>query len=380
MSEILDSIVNCNISIESPVEDGSSFGTLLIIGKEPLGGGKDLKPVDRYTSLTEVMDTGWKEDSELYKASRAAFLQESKPEFIYIAVLQETEGTASSGGKDTGSADESATDSGAEDAELPAAGSKSLETYAEAVKRVLGMVGWYGLALAGAEDADYDEIAQLIESTEKIFAFSTQALENPLSRSDYMRTFGIYSENKNEYAHVAWLAKGFSFDPGSETWAFKTLSGVTVSALTTRQMRTVEENCLNYYVACAGKNITRGGKMVGGEWIDVIRFRDWLKNQMQIRIFELFVKNPKIPYMDSGIALVENQMRAVLQAGQEAGGIAETDYDADENPLHGYTVTVPLAASLSAAQRSKRVLPGCRFTARLAGAIHAVELQGNLVF
>lgn len=32
----------------------------------------------------------------------------------------------------------------------------------------------------------------------------------------------------------------------------------------------------------ASKNITQGGKTGGGEWIDVIRFRDWLQNDMEV--------------------------------------------------------------------------------------------------
>ncbi len=358
MSEILDNIVNCNISIESPVEDSASFGTIMLIGDGPLKSGKDLKAVDKYASLAEVADAGWKEDEAVYKAARIAFLQEHKPELIYIAVRQEVSSAADD-------AEESLT---------------NREKFSETAKRVTGMAGWYGLALVGAEDTDINEVAELIESTEKIFAFSTQEKKNPVLRKDYMRTFGIYSEAVDENAHVAWLVEGFSYDPGSETWAYKVLKGVTASELTTREMRSLEEENLNYYIPCAGKNITRDGKVIGGEWIDVIRFRDWLKNQMQIRIFELFIKNPKIPYLDTGITLVENQMRAALQAGQKAGGIAETEFDENDEPVEGYTVTVPRAASLSSAQRASRTLRDCKFTARLAGAIHIVELNGNLVY
>lgn len=371
MSEIMDNIVNCNISIESPVEDAASFGTVMIIGDGPLKGGKDLKSVDKYASLAEVKDAGWKENTAVYKAARAAFLQDPKPELIYIAVRQEVTGTSD----DTKDDAEDLEEIDSEEILL-----KNREPFLATVKRVIGMAGWYGLALVEAEESDYDAVAQIIETTEKIFAFSTQSKKNPLPRNDYLRTFGIYSENVDEYAHVAWLAKCFSYDPGSETWAYKTLAGVSVSELSTREMRNLEEECrLNYYVECASKKITCVGKMIGGEWIDIIRFRDWLKNQMQLRIFELFVKNPKIPYLDTGITLVENQMRAALQEGQKAGGIAETEFVNDE-PVEGYTVTVPRAASLSSAQRSSRTLKDCKFTARLSGAIHIVELKGNLVY
>lgn len=317
-------------------------------------------------------------------------MQEPKPDLIYIAVRQEsaaaegdsqveTVSPSGSGSKDE-TVDENETTVETEEPEQILEGEKSLETFAETVKRVVGMGGWYGLALAGAEESDYDAVAYVIETTEKIFAFSTPSKEVPLKRTDYLRTFGIYGESADEYAHVAWLSKCFGFEPGSETWAFKELAGVTPSELTTREIGHLEDMCMNYYISCANKDITQQGKMTGDEWIDVIRFRDWLKNEMQIRIFELFVTNPKVPYTDKGITLVGNQMHAALQKGQQVGGIAETEFDENGNPLEGYTVTLPLASSLTSAQRKERKLRKCKYTARLAGAIQITEIQGNLIF
>lgn len=376
MSEILDNIVNCSISIESPVEDGSSFGAIMLVGNPPTIIGENFKSVDKYADLSEITEAGWDENSDMYKAARAAFMQKPKTEFIYIAMR-----------KNLSETNENADTADTNEAEKTASGKSSslklnsdMERFSETVKRVISISGWYGLALVGAENADFDEVAALIESTEKILAISTDSKENPLQRNDYLRTFVVYSEIPEEYIHIALMAACFSFDPGRETWAYKTLSGITPSELTSHEMNIFNDQNMNYYVSCANKNISMNGKVIGGEWIDIIRFRDWLNNQMQIKIFELFIKNPKIPYLDSGIALVENQMREVLQKGQEVGGVAETEYDENDEPVYGYTVTVPKAASLSSAQRKGRKLVGCRFTARLAGAIHVVELRGNLVF
>lgn len=380
MSEILDRIVSCDISIEKPVMDGSSFSTIMVIGDAPSDGGKDIRPVDKYASLAEVEDAGWKEDTEIHKAARAAFMQEPKPDLIYIAVRQESQAAEVGNPAEAGSPDETVEKTGKAEPIAILGDGKTLEAFSETVKRVAGMGGWYGLALAGAGDSDYGAVAEIIESTEKIFAFSTQSKEIPLKRSDYLRTFVIYAAAADEYAHVAWLSKCFGFAPGSETWAFKELAGVTPAELTTREMSHFEEMCMNYYVPCANKNITLQGKMIGNEWIDTIRFRDWLKNDMQIRIFELFVKHPKVPYTDKGITLVGNQMHATLQEGQKVGGIRETEFDENDNPVEGYTVTLPLAASLTSAQRASRKLRYCKYTARLAGAIQLTEIQGNLIF
>ena len=72
----------------------------------------------------------------------------------------------------------------------------------------------------------------------------------------------------------------------------------------------MEKANFSYVITVASKNITQGGKTGGGEWIDVIRFRDWLQNDMQVRVANLFITNPKIPYTDKGIGLIQNQMIA----------------------------------------------------------------------
>ena len=115
-------------------------------------------------------------------------------------------------------------------------------------------------------------------------------------------------------------------------------------------------------------------------WIDTVRFMWWLKSFMQECIYNLFVTQPKIPYTDNGITQVQNQMVYALKRGQAMGGIAPTEYDEDGNATPGYTTTVPRARDLTQAERASRQLKGCKFTARLAGAIHYVEVRGTLEY
>lgn len=113
--------------------------------------------------------------------------------------------------------------------------------------------------------------------------------------------------------------------------------------------------------------------------MDVIRFRDWLKAEIQINVFNALKTNRKVPYTDAGIGLIEGKIEETLLRGQTIGGIAGDAYD-DERLIRGYTVDVPMAADLTEAERKSRRLPGCRFTARLAGAIHVTEIEGYLTF
>ena len=174
--------------------------------------------------------------------------------------------------------------------------------------------------------------------------------------------------------------KAMNFHAGEETWALKQVATVTPSKLDSTSIKKLEAANFSYVITVASKNITQGGKTGGGEWIDIIRFRDWLQNDMQVRVVNLLIVNPKIPYTDNGIGLVENQMLASLKDGQKYGGIAPTEYDTDGNAIPGYTTDVPLASELTSTQKASRTLEDCKFSARLAGAIHVAEIKGCLTY
>jgi len=184
----------------------------------------------------------------------------------------------------------------------------------------------------------------------------------------------------NGYLHVAAVAKALSYPSGSETWAFKRLASVFPSEISSTLVRLLTEGRSNYFTQIAGRNVTMNGQVRGGEWIDVIRGRDWLQNDIQLRIFNLLLMNPKIPYTNSGIALVHNAMIASLKAAQGRGIVAEDEFDEDGALVPGFTTSVPNSMSIGASQKASRALADCKFSARLAGAIHAVRVDGVLTY
>ena len=236
---------------------------------------------------------------------------------------------------------------------------------------------------AGIDKAKHEDIAKWTEAHEKMACFTATEQASSLKTTTYQNSFEIYSPGKTEadkYMNVAFAVSCLSYEPGSETWAFKTLYGVSAAELTATQMNVLQEKNISYFTEYGGKAITQGGKTVNGEWIDTVRFMWWLKAFMQNGIYNLFITNPKIPYTDNGIALVENQIIYALKRGQKMGGISPTEYDEDGNAVPGFTVTVPLARELTQAERASRQLKGCKFTARLAGAVHFVEVRGTLEY
>ena len=239
---------------------------------------------------------------------------------------------------------------------------------------------WYGLVLDSTSEAEILAAAAWAETETLLFgANSADAgvkdsvviddVASDLQTSAFARTFLLWSGSVLSYAAAAWLGKQLPTDPGTTTWAFKTLAGVAVDALNTNEVSAIEGKDANHYTRVAGVNITRPGQTSANEFIDITRYIDFLKARLQENIFALLVNLPKLPYTDSSVDLVRSEILAQLQRGIAAGAIAATPAP---------TVTAPAVEDIASANRAARLLPDVKFSAQLAGAIHAVDVDGIL--
>lgn len=193
-----------------------------------------------------------------------------------------------------------------------------------------------------------------------------------------LRTAVIHATAENDCVNCAYASRFLSYDPGSEQWCFKSLSMVSAQGLSTTDIASLETRNISYYTTVGSKAMVQGGKVSGGEWIDTIRFRDWLKTEIQSKVLNLLLGLPKVPYTDQGIALVQNAVIDALEEGVRAGGIVQDASSDDGEASRAYTVTVPRAADLDAATRKSRRLTGVTWTAQLAGALIAAKIGGTL--
>lgn len=315
--------------------------------------------VGLYANLQEVTSAGWDAMTDpVGVAARIAFSQSPKPDGLYIAVQQMD--------------------------------SDELEPAARTAERALSVSGWYVLCTAGVQESEYQDIAGLIESYNKMFIYTYVGDNDPVGDIFY-RTAGYYgrvysTQNasdvpaENSHVGLAVAAKCLQYEPGSETWAYKTLAGVQAASLSSNVINKLKEANVNWYDTVGKDKITALGKVKAGEWIDVIRLRDWIQADMQTNILNLLKTNKKIPFTSSGIARVENVMSATLQRAQRNGGVCPDEYDSDGNQIPGYTVMVPAVSEITAAMKAARTLSDCKFEAFLAGAIHIVKIFGSLTY
>lgn len=148
-----------------------------------------------------------------------------------------------------------------------------------------------------------------------------------------------YHEKDNEYPEAGIAARCFAIDPGGETWANKKLSSITVDNLNETEYNAIKAKNGNTFEKFRNVTITQNGKVAAGEWIDVIRFRDWLVETIQTEEFSMLINRDKLPFLDSGIGLVESTLNAVLVLGQKRGGIAENELDDDNNVILGFKIS-----------------------------------------
>lgn len=251
---------------------------------------------------------------------------------------------------------------------------------------------WYGLVLSERVKQTQLDAAAWTEANDRLFITATNEADvlNPALKTDlisvlkntrYYRTAVLYHTNAaTEYPDAAWAGRVFTIQPGAETWALKSLASVTPSPLTSTQKQTVVNkggNTFEFYQSQIA--LTNPGRVVAGEWIDVIRFRDWLKDTIQVNMVQMMINRDKVPYTDAGIQLCVNNLRKSLQEGQNVGGIAPDELDANNNTVPGFVITYPRSVELAPSIKASRTL-SLGFTARLAGAIHVVEITGALAY
>lgn len=251
---------------------------------------------------------------------------------------------------------------------------------------------FYGVILASRNPDDIMAMAEWAESHTKLFvtAIAEEGAKDrtvstdtgsKLQKKEYYRTMCWYHELADtEYLDAAIMARCFTIQPGGETWANKRLASISADNLTETQYQALADKNISTFEKFRNIAITQTGKVAAGEWTDVIRFRDWLVEEIKANVFNLLIIRDKVPYLDEGITAVESVIRKALEDGQDAGGIAPNEYDEDGNLNLGYDVSVPLAASITPNQKATRVLKDIKFVARLAGAIHAVRVTGSLTY
>lgn len=201
-------------------------------------------------------------------------------------------------------------------------------------------------------------------------------IENP--KSDYV--VYIVHDKKTvsggaipQYADAALVGACSTFKPGEATWMFKRLNGISPVVFEDQATAVEIINDKKYmtYVTKHGVDMTTGGFVTSGEYIDVMLGIVWIQAEMELRIQNMLVNTKKVPYDNSGIALIAAQVDATLREATANGIIRKNDGGVGE-----YEIMVPDISQIKPNDIAQRRLVDINWSAYLAGAIHHVQING----
>ncbi|MHA6481063.1 DUF3383 family protein [Paenibacillus sp. strain BS8-2] len=310
------------------------FGLPLILGTSAAGSA-----YKKYTSLTAVA-ADFDATTEEHKAAAALFGQgEDSP--AEIAILTRRTGATP-------------------------------ETVEEAITRAL-LHEWYFLIATSTAVADLEELADAIEADDSRFLFirsSSKVDIAALQENAYERTAVMYHTNTANYPESAWIGRTGT-KPVGVTWKFKGLTGISPVALNADELGDIHALNAQTYVSKAGKAQTSEGKSLSGEYIDIIRSKDYVKATIEHDVQTLLNNADKIPYDDSGIAQIEGVVKITLERAFQEGIIA-----ADESGKALYGTSFKSRAEVSPEDRANREYNDGSFWFDLQGAIHKTTIRG----
>lgn len=260
---------------------------------------------------------------------------------------------------------------------------KDAGTYVEALDAArVTSDEWYGVAIASRLPADITAVAAWTEPKFKIFMFSIaeapaliQATATDtlslIKASAYTRTAGIYhSLAESRFPEAGLFGLQFPKIAGSSTYVYKTIAGLPADNLTSSQKASILFKNGFVYTQRAGINMTEGGKVGSGEWLDVITGIDDLVVDQEARVFGKLINSEKVDMTDAGITVIVGAVFESLNRSQRNGVLAE------DPP---FKITAPLASEISASNKANRILPDIEWEATLAGAIHTTIIRGRVV-
>lgn len=345
----LNDIVEVNITRQTTSVAVAAFNVPLILSQ--FATNKTTTAFTRarvYGSVAEMASDGWTSSDAVYKIANAIFSQNPSVNKIVVGRKDSNDATI--------------------DAALNAIANENND--------------WYGIVVDQALVSSFADVASWVETAKKfaIFWITDVNAYDPSKSTDLASVLKLANRNRSavvwhatpaggaDYPDAAWMGEGFPYEPGTSTWAYKTLNGVTPDTLLASQETALKNKNCNYYMTVGGVSITQEGKVASGEYIDIIIGTDWIEARLREAVYSALVNNRKIPYDDTGIAMIEGLVKGVLNEAASKG-ILQAD---------SIAVTVPKYADIPQSDKLARKLPDVKFSALYQGAIHSVTINGTI--
>jgi Protein of unknown function (DUF3383) len=259
---------------------------------------------------------------------------------------------------------------------------------------------WYAVVVPSAVNADHLAISAFVAgtNTKHIYGVTTQEagvlvavtttdIASQLKALAQRRALVQYSSS-NPYAVVSALARILTTDYTANstviTLKFKQEPGIAAEALNSVQVAALQNKNCNVFVAYNNDTaIFEQGVMSDGTFVDIVTGTDWLATDLQRSLYNLLYTSPtKIPQTDQGQQLLLTTCEAICQQGVINGLLAPGVWNSsgfgilkqgDYLPKGFYVYSALVATQNPADRAARRAIP-IQIAAKLAGAIHDVNV------
>ncbi len=243
---------------------------------------------------------------------------------------------------------------------------------------------WYFILIEETDKASLQEAGDFAASNEKLFVGNTPDITALSGRNNIREAYVIDDKAATEFPAAAWVGRVGPTVPGSATWKWKRLNGVTPGDFTTDQLLTIRNDNGQAIVDSRGRIYMNEGITTGKEFIDIIRGRDFLNSRLLEELILLFTNNDKVGLDNQGIGQIEGVVRGVLNEVSENDYVAGVSDDDDaknsDDGVFQFKVSSPAFSQISTTDKSNRNLPNVKFTLVPKGAIHTLTINGTIGF
>lgn len=233
---------------------------------------------------------------------------------------------------------------------------------------------FYYLLSSDNSDSMIAILADYISTQDKLYAATVDALESVEKLGGaYDNVFLVAHDSRQSYVAEGLVSTMAPRQIGSYTFTFKNVQGVQAAKFNSTTVSQFEKANCSVYINEAGVLMNSKGVCTSGEYIDNVQATHYIKARMTENVFRMLTLAEKVPYTNTGIALVVSEIEKVLKHSYSVGIIAD-----DEAGNPEFTITAPKRADILKNTVAKRILPDVRWRAVVAGAVEKVEIRGVL--
>ena len=333
-----------NIELATKPVSQAGFGVPLIIGKRDLLSTQSalIGVFQNFSDLASMVTAGFLTTDAEYKMASKFFAQSPCPDKIAVYIRED----------DT--------------------------SLADAVTAVSDK-DWYFLFITERDKTSLHSAGDAVASMDKLFLGCTTDITTLDDRNNIREAYCIHSDASN-YPECALAGMCLPKDPGTYTWKWKAPTGVIASTYTLSELLTIREKHGFTMSERAGIIYTDEGITTGGQYIDIIQIRDFVKARLGEDLFSLQTSNDKISYDNIGFAQIEgvirNRLRLVGKSGVIAAVTTDDDKKNSDDGVYQFTVTMPEVSDIPVIDRAARKIPGIEFKFIPSGAVHGLTING----